>query len=704
MDVRFYTFDPLGVFNTGIGGLTTYNGPGVPAGTAQISDLGFGTSGQHLDDILSETAIATTTINGVTDTLGSPVYAEEAWTLVDQSTGQSFQLVTFRVTTGPNAGYYTLSERPLVPGQTYQTTTYDTSPNSTLGDATFNYTDYVESDGIVEGTAGNDVIDDQYTGDPDGDQIDQSFNQPAPKQFNWSDYADEQDLRAGVTQNTGGIEVSVSYSDVQTNEEFSAERSGGADAIYRAPGEPFSTNSAGFVFANGSADDTTLTFDFNATSGSGLESEVTNVRFRISDIDGMNDGTNFFRDIVTVRAYDSDGNEVPISITGGSNLTISGNTITAGMTNYAPSNAQASALIEVEGPVAQIVVIYDNGGTTQQGIYLSDMHFEALPEGSFNDTVNGGGGDDLIDAGAGDDLVFGGDGNDTLYGGAGADTLYGDAGDDTIFVGGSDAGFGGDGNDTFLIDGNSLDGGSLTITGGEGDEITGDVLDFNGQLQPGSVVLTQGEGTAGGKSGTATLLDGTTVTFSEIESIICFTQGTPIETPYGPRPVESLLPGDLVLTRDHGPQPLRWKGARTVEGTGRFAPIEFAPGSIGNKTTLCVSPQHRMLIADYRAAMYFGAEEVLAAADFMVNDDTIRRRDQPSVTYYHLLFDTHELVLSGGSWTESYQPGHYSLPGLDAAARWELFELFPSLRTDPNGYGQAARASVKRQQALVLAG
>ncbi|MEW9918367.1 Hint domain-containing protein [Marimonas sp. MJW-29] len=151
------------------------------------------------------------------------------------------------------------------------------------------------------------------------------------------------------------------------------------------------------------------------------------------------------------------------------------------------------------------------------------------------------------------------------------------------------------------------------------------------------------------------------------------------------------------------PNHLRWKGARTVVGQDAFAPIEFAPGSIGNDKNLLVSPQHRMLIDDYRAAMYFGEDEVITAADFLVNHDSIVKREMDSVTYYHLLFDTHELVMSCGTWSESYQPGSYSLPGLDDRARWELFELFPGLRTDPGTYGPAVRASIKRQQAALLA-
>ena len=703
MDVKLYEFDPLGVFSETVGGTITYTGPGTPQGSATITDNGAGIEALFLDDIAGETATATTTIGGNTDASNAQVYAEECWTLIDQTTGQQFQLITFRINTGTNVGYYTLSEIPLVVGRVYETVSYDTVPDASAGDESFRYADYVESDGIVEGTGGDDVIDGSYVGDPGNDQIDQSFTADTALDFNWSGFADEQDLRGGVTQNVGGINVSVSYSDVQTTENFSAELSGGADAIYVAAGETFSTTSAGYLFANGSPDNSEITFDFAAIGGSGLDGEVENVRFRISDIDGLNDGTNNFQDIVTIRAYDANGVEVAVTITGGTNLSVTGNTITAALTNFSPASAEASALIEIAGPVAQIVVIYDNGGTTQQAIYFSDIQFDAVPLDSNDDTVSAGAGNDVIDSGFGDDSVDGGTGNDTIFGGAGADTLSGGADDDTIHVGEGDVATGGDGDDTFIIDDTQLGGGAINITGGEGDETTGDLLDFNGQLLVGSMVLTEDGSSPTGKSGTATLLDGTIVTFSEIERIICFADGTRIDTPCGPRAIETLEPGDLVLTRDHGPQPLRWMGRKTVVGAGALAPIEFAPGSIGNKELLRVSPQHRMLVDDYRAELYFGSEEVLAAADFLVNGETILRREVPEVTYFHLLFDTHQLIRAAGVWSESFHPAGYGIASLSDNAREALFDLRPDLRSNPGGYGRAARMSVKRHEAFLLA-
>ena len=46
-------------------------------------------------------------------------------------------------------------------------------------------------------------------------------------------------------------------------------------------------------------------------------------------------------------------------------------------------------------------------------------------------------------------------------------------------------------------------------------------------------------------------------------------------------PVEMLAPGDLVCTRDDGPQPLRWTGSRTVPAEGKLAPVLIREGSLG---------------------------------------------------------------------------------------------------------------------------
>jgi len=181
----------------------------------------------------------------------------------------------------------------------------------------------------------------------------------------------------------------------------------------------------------------------------------------------------------------------------------------------------------------------------------------------------------------------------------------------------------------------------------------------------------------------------------------CFTPGTLIETDRGPRAIESLKPGDLVSTRDHGCQRLLWIGSRSVPGRGRFAPVVFAPGAIGNPVELTVSPQHRMLITGWQAELFFGQDEVLVPAKHLVNGDTIRQVEAPEVTYIHLLLADHEIVMAGGVPSESYFLGH-ALRGDASGARTELLALFPELEATASAT-LPARQIIRRHESTLLA-
>ena len=180
----------------------------------------------------------------------------------------------------------------------------------------------------------------------------------------------------------------------------------------------------------------------------------------------------------------------------------------------------------------------------------------------------------------------------------------------------------------------------------------------------------------------------------------CFVAGTRIAVPGGHIRVEDLSIGDRVLTRDHGPQRIRWIGIRTVPGRGAFAPVRFAPGALGNHDALTVSPQHRILIDDWRAQMYFGDSEVLCAAHMLVNDDTVRHAPCAQVTYVHFMFDDHEIVMANGLACESFLFGDY-LCNPTSALRAEIVALFPELGSAGPDM-QAARRVLRGHEAQLL--
>jgi len=182
----------------------------------------------------------------------------------------------------------------------------------------------------------------------------------------------------------------------------------------------------------------------------------------------------------------------------------------------------------------------------------------------------------------------------------------------------------------------------------------------------------------------------------------CFTAGTQIETPDGPRPVDEIHPGDMVLTVDNGAQVVRWVGTRSVDATGDFAPIRFAPGVLGNSAPLMVSPQHRMLIEGWQAELLFGEPSVLVAAKHLVNGTTITIEPRNRVNYVHILFDTHEVVMAEGAPSESFFPGDFML-SRDVALRTEMLALFPDLATgNVANLPNAARRVLTRREAQVL--
>lgn len=360
------------------------------------------------------------------------------------------------------------------------------------------------------------------------------------------------------------------------------------------------------------------------------------------------------------------------------------------------------------------------GADNYTNIFYGGAGNDSMSGLAGGDVLYGGADNDTVSGNDGDDLVRGGSGNDLLYGGAHIDTLYGDEGQDTIYGGlGRDLMFGGDDQDRFFVSftgslndvalAESVDGGSA---GNDNDTLTVDITGFDWTRIDIAYDPTNDE------NGTITFFaaDGTTVVgtlaFTDIESlvIVCFTAGTRIMTDRGEVEVEALKPGDLVTTRDHGLQPLRWVGQRRLShaellAQPRLRPVRIGPGALfgaGPASPLLVSPQHRVLVEGARAELYFGETEVLVPAKHLVGLPGLSREcPAEGVTYVHILFERHEIILSNGLWTESFQPAERTVNALDAAVRAELLELFPELGGEAAAF-PAARMSLKAHEARIL--
>ncbi|WP_241250450.1 choice-of-anchor L domain-containing protein [Paragemmobacter kunshanensis] len=194
----------------------------------------------------------------------------------------------------------------------------------------------------------------------------------------------------------------------------------------------------------------------------------------------------------------------------------------------------------------------------------------------------------------------------------------------------------------------------------------------------------------------------TDVAFVKLSMIACFTEGTEIDVPGGRVAVERLLPGDRVETRDHGAQVLRWVGRVTRAAVGADAPVEIAAGTLGAHETLRLSGNHRVLLTGARAELLFGEAEVLVKAKHLVDGRAVRVVEGGEVTYLHLLFDRHEVVVANGLPCESYFPGDQAMAAFDGEAQEELLRLFPMLRAGGDAFGPLARAEVKGREARLL--
>ena len=168
-----------------------------------------------------------------------------------------------------------------------------------------------------------------------------------------------------------------------------------------------------------------------------------------------------------------------------------------------------------------------------------------------------------------------------------------------------------------------------------------------------------------------------------LADMIClsFHRGTRIALASGEQvAIEALREGMRVLTRDHGPQPIRWIGRATLRAVGQFAPVVITRGTMENEGDLIVGPHHRLFLYRRERLPGLARAELLIQAQHLVDGERVYRREGGFAEYFSLVFDNHEIIYAEGIPVESLMVNEASVASLPAGLAEELRRELPELR------------------------
>lgn len=179
-----------------------------------------------------------------------------------------------------------------------------------------------------------------------------------------------------------------------------------------------------------------------------------------------------------------------------------------------------------------------------------------------------------------------------------------------------------------------------------------------------------------------------------LADLLClsFAHGTMITLADGSqRAIESLRPGDPVLTRDHGRQPIRWIGHARLRAVGAFAPVVIPAGTLGNGGDLVLSQHHRVFLYQRQRLAGLATSELLVQARHFVDGDHVFLREGGFVDYYALVFDHHEIIYAEGIPSESLLVNDATVNRLPPEIASEVKQAFPGLSHNPHFGTEAGR-------------
>lgn len=163
----------------------------------------------------------------------------------------------------------------------------------------------------------------------------------------------------------------------------------------------------------------------------------------------------------------------------------------------------------------------------------------------------------------------------------------------------------------------------------------------------------------------------------------CYAPGTMIDTQSGPRPIEQLRAGDIVMTQDGGPQALRWvwSGTQPLEQVqSHQKPVLISKGALGHgipDRDLVVSGQHRIVAGLDCQLPGFSSKPVLVPAKALTTEPGVRHmKGTRSILWHHVMCDSHHLIRANGTVSETLLPGPVILGHLDPAELRDLTRAF----------------------------
>lgn len=151
-----------------------------------------------------------------------------------------------------------------------------------------------------------------------------------------------------------------------------------------------------------------------------------------------------------------------------------------------------------------------------------------------------------------------------------------------------------------------------------------------------------------------------------------------IDTDAGPVRADDLIPGQGILTRDNGVQPLLdLRVGLGAPAERRHFPVLVSRGAMGfglPRADLRIGAQQKVLFQNIRVPLLFGVDAVLVRAKSLAaSHDGVQVDCAPApATFVQLVFGRHEIVFADGLPVESTAPDGMGQADYPTLRSWEL--------------------------------